>query len=211
MGDSLGGNGNGAAEPGETVSLVFELANLGTADATELSLTLSAADSTITVVDGAATMDDLSIGGIGTNESDPLSVTIGEAALEGPAALWIALGGSAGDAQSALRYDLAVAKREATVRSLALAPCRPNPFRGGTTLGIDLPGDGRAAHRVLVRVYNVAGRLVATAFDGELPPGSHEIAWDGRGSDGAPAASGVYFIRADAAGSTRTRKAVLLK
>jgi flagellar hook assembly protein FlgD len=76
---------------------------------------------------------------------------------------------------------------------------------------IDLPGDDRASYRVLVRVYNVAGRLVATPFDGELPPGSHLITWDGNGGDGARAASGVYFLRADAAGATRIRKAVILR
>lgn len=209
--DSAGGNDNGVAEPGETVSLVFELANSGAADATELDLVLSAGDSTLTIVDGTAAMGDLPMGATGTNEDDPFAVAIAAAAGEGPATLWLAPGGSAGDAQSAVRYDLTVGPREETVESLALAPCRPNPFRGATTVRVDLPGGGRAAHRVLVRIYNVAGRLVATAFDEELPPGSHDIAWDGNGTDGTRAASGVYFIRADAAGATKTRKAVLLR
>jgi hypothetical protein len=139
-----------------------------------------------------------------------MTFTVAPGASAGTATLWIALGGSAGQAQSALRYDLAVAEPEAT-EAMALAPCRPNPFTGGTTLALDLPGGGRAAHRVLVRIYNVAGRLVATAFDGELPPGTHDVTWNGSGTEGERAASGVYFIRADAAGATRTRKAVLLK
>jgi hypothetical protein len=211
IGDSLQGNGNGLAEPGETVSLVLALTNAGTADATDLALVLSSGDSTVAVVHGAASLGDVPVGEGAANDADPFSVSIAAGADERRATLWIALGGSAGETQSALRYDLAVVRPDPTARSLALAPCRPNPFRGGTTARLDLPGDGRATHRVLVRIYNVAGRLVATAFDGELPPGSHEITWDGRGADGTRAASGVYFIRADAAGATRTRKAVLLR
>jgi hypothetical protein len=208
--DSSGGNGNGIAEAGETVSLVFALENLGTADATELELTLSAEDSTITVVDGHAVMGDLPVGESGTNGGDPFSATIASEPGSGAATLWIALGGSAGQVQSALRHDLVVAEPSA-VQGLALAPCHPNPFTGGTTVRLELPGGGRAVHRVLVRIYNVAGRLVATPFDAELPPGTHDITWDGRGADGERAASGVYFVRADAAGATRTRKAVLLR
>jgi hypothetical protein len=209
--DSAQGNGDGVAEPGETVSLVFGLANLGTADATDLSLVLTGEDSTVIVVDGAAAVEDIPAGGAGTNADDPFSVAVSASAVEGRAALWVTLGGPAGHSQSALRYDLVVGSPAVAVRSLALAPCHPNPFGSGTAMRIDLPDGGRELHRVLVRVYNVAGRLVATAFDGELPAGSHEIAWDGNGADGERAASGVYFIRADAAGATRTRKAVLLR
>ena len=46
---------------------------------------------------------------------------------------------------------------------------------------------------------------------GEVQPGSHRVTWDGKYDSGAPAPSGIYFCRLDAAGGTHIRKLVLLK
>ncbi|MBD3366741.1 MAG: choice-of-anchor D domain-containing protein, partial [Candidatus Eisenbacteria bacterium] len=45
----------------------------------------------------------------------------------------------------------------------ALRPPRPNPFTASTELSFDTPGNGR---RVVIRVCDVAGRLVRTLYDG---------------------------------------------
>jgi flagellar hook assembly protein FlgD len=60
-------------------------------------------------------------------------------------------------------------------------------------------------------VYSVAGREVKVLVDGEVGPGYHEVAWDGRDGNGVSVASGVYFVRMDAAGYRGSIKAVLLK
>src|SRR5262249_17433230 len=65
----------------------------------------------------------------------------------------------------------------------------PNPFNPETTIRYALP----KADRVRLRVFDIAGRLVASLEDGPENAGEHAVAWDGRTRAGARAGSGVYF------------------
>ena len=90
----------------------------------------------------------------------------------------------------------------------------PNPFNPVTQIPYVVggaPGRG-ASQRVTLRVYDVAGRVVATLVDQDQAPGSYRTRWNGVGDNGAPVVSGVYFYRLTV-GSSRafTRKLVLLK
>jgi len=88
---------------------------------------------------------------------------------------------------------------------LRLHPARPNPTAGETRLLLDLP----AALPVDVRVYDPAGRCVSAIHEGELPAGSHAIAWDGCDAAGRPAGAGIYWIRVRA-GAEEKRVRVLM-
>ena len=90
-----------------------------------------------------------------------------------------------------------------TVAVLALR-ATPNPARAGQALEFTLP----AATAVRIEIHNVAGRLVRTFEPGTLPAGSHRIAWDGLGVDGARLAPGVFFVTLEA-GAQRTHAKVL--
>ena len=83
-------------------------------------------------------------------------------------------------------------KNDLQPRSFALYQNYPNPFNPSTTIRFDLD---RAAH-VRVEIFNVSGRKIKTALDQQLSAGQHEITWDGREDSGAPAATGVYILRA---------------
>jgi flagellar hook assembly protein FlgD len=48
--------------------------------------------------------------------------------------------------------------------------------------------------RVVVRVYDVAGRLVRS-FAQERVAGSYGVSWDGRLDNGQRVPSGIYFYR----------------
>jgi hypothetical protein len=89
----------------------------------------------------------------------------------------------------------------------SLAPNRPNPFRGGTTIRFGLPQPGR----VRLEVHDVSGRRVRTLCDGERPAGVHTVAWRGRDDRGLVVSPGVYFVRLRAGAFTATRKALLLE
>ncbi len=93
------------------------------------------------------------------------------------------------------------------VLAMALSPGAPNPFTEETALQFALP----ASTRVRVEVYDVTGRLVSTLVDGSLPAGVNRIVWDGSDDRGAPAASGIYFCRAQAGEWHEARKVVLLR
>jgi len=69
------------------------------------------------------------------------------------------------------------------------------------------PGGGD----VTLRVYDVAGRLVATLVDEVQSPGPKRARWDGSDQRGGVAASGVYFYRLTAPGFEQTRKMVLIR
>ncbi|HSQ58989.1 MAG TPA: FlgD immunoglobulin-like domain containing protein, partial [Acidobacteriota bacterium] len=84
---------------------------------------------------------------------------------------------------------------------------RPNPTRGLTVFTLRLARPERAR----VEVYDLQGRKAATLYDGVAPAGALPLWWDGRGARGLRAASGVYWVRAEAAGKTLLRKIVLAR
>jgi subtilisin family serine protease len=67
----------------------------------------------------------------------------------------------------------------------------PNPFNPSTAIKFQLPEQSR----VSLVIYDMMGREVCRLVDGVVPPGYHEAFWDGRNSNGNPAASGVYVYR----------------
>jgi hypothetical protein len=133
---------------------------------------------------------------------------IDEAATDSLVTLWVHAGRRSNTRQGAIRLDLHIRPQvESVDPRLLLNPCHPNPFVGATTVLFSVPQEGRA----VVRVYDVSGRLVRTLDDSLREPGPHEVRWNGRNGDGDAVASGVYFVRLEAAGHSKTRKVVLLR
>lgn len=122
--------------------------------------------------------------------------------------LWVA------DEGQAFVYEICLPPASAVAAgSLDLVPSvlslslRPNPIVQGTRIMLDLP---RATH-VRVDIVDLAGRRVRTFEDGALPAGTAVLPWDGRDGRGRRVAAGVYFIRMQADGDVRTKKAVVLR
>ncbi|RJP76331.1 MAG: T9SS C-terminal target domain-containing protein [Candidatus Zixiibacteriota bacterium] len=86
--------------------------------------------------------------------------------------------------------------------AFALSPPHPNPFNPETAVGYRLPAPGL----VSLRVYDTAGREVATLVDGWRDSGVHEMAFDGTGLT-----SGVYLVRMEAGSFVQVQKLILLK
>lgn len=89
--------------------------------------------------------------------------------------------------------------------SLALSAPSPNPSRGETRIGYSLPQAGELS----IRVFDVAGRGIATLLEGTRAAGSGSVQWDGRKSDGSRAAPGIYQVVLRSAGQSVTRRMVL--
>jgi choice-of-anchor B domain-containing protein len=83
----------------------------------------------------------------------------------------------------------------------------PNPFNPATTVAYEIV---RGAD-VTLTVHDAAGRLVRVLSRGHEEAGRHEARWDGVDARGVRAASGVYFVRLAAGGTTDTGRLVLLK
>lgn len=92
---------------------------------------------------------------------------------------------------------------------MLLSGAFPNPVVGGAgaAVALSLPERGR----VTARIFDVAGRRIATVEDGVLPAGRHRIEWDARGPDGSLVPSGVYFLRLEAEGRSLARKVHVIR
>ncbi|RJP78272.1 MAG: T9SS C-terminal target domain-containing protein [Candidatus Zixiibacteriota bacterium] len=84
----------------------------------------------------------------------------------------------------------------------ALHEAHPNPFNPVAAIGYQLSAPGH----VLLRVYDTAGRVVATLAEGWKLPGMHEVVFDGSGLG-----SGVYLVRLETEWGSEIKKAILLK
>jgi hypothetical protein len=81
-----------------------------------------------------------------------------------------------------------------------------NPFSYASVFDVSV---ARTAH-VRLTVYDVAGRRVADLVDESMPAGRHAVRWNGDTHSGR-AASGVYFVRMEAAGLSFTKRVVLMR
>jgi hypothetical protein len=92
-------------------------------------------------------------------------------------------------------------------RGFSLSQNFPNPFNPTTQINFTLP----AASLVRLDVYNTVGQKVSTLANEHMAAGTHTVSWNGRTSNGEPAASGVYFYRISAGDFTESRKMLLMK
>jgi len=115
-------------------------------------------------------------------------------------------------------FETGVAKSgPSTITGFRLFQNYPNPFsaRGGsafggnptTTISYLIPRDGN----VIIRIYDVRGRIVRELLNEQQGAGQHIVFWDGRDERLDPAASGVYFVRVAFKDATQTARIVLLK
>ncbi|MEM1044009.1 MAG: choice-of-anchor I family protein [Bacteroidota bacterium] len=84
----------------------------------------------------------------------------------------------------------------------SLSPAYPNPFRQVTEVALAVP----VASEVRVSAFDVLGRRVALLLAGEVEAGTHRVAFDGSGLP-----SGVYLVRAEAAGFAKAQRVTLVR
>ena len=84
----------------------------------------------------------------------------------------------------------------------------PNPAAGETTVELAIPSGPVSAR---VTVHDLAGRIVATLFDGPAASGTLRLAWTGRGSSGELLAPGVYLLHAVAGPHAVDRRIVRIR
>jgi hypothetical protein len=83
----------------------------------------------------------------------------------------------------------------------------PNPFNPSTTIRFGLKEESP----VMLKIFDVSGRLVRTMVNETRPPGDYTAVWDGRNEGGRTVSSGVYFYILKTKNYRRTKKLVLLR
>ncbi len=85
----------------------------------------------------------------------------------------------------------------------------PNPFNPSTNIKFSIPENGKVKTEnnfVVLKVYNLLGREVATLVNEHLEPGTYSVTFDG-----SELSSGVYYYKLTAGSYSETRKMVLIK
>ena len=104
---------------------------------------------------------------------------------------------------------IAYMRRELGVTfAYALEQNYPNPFNPSTKIRFTVP---QRTERVQLAIFDIAGRQVWSKTLSDASTGSHEVAWDGRASNGAPASSGVYMYRLSAGNFSATKRMLMIK
>ena len=78
----------------------------------------------------------------------------------------------------------------------------PNPFNPSTKIKYDVQKDSK----VLINVFDILGREVATLVDRKQAAGSYEVEFNA-----SSLSSGIYFVRMNAGGFVKTQRMMLLK
>jgi len=86
--------------------------------------------------------------------------------------------------------------------AFSLSTAYPNPFNPTTSMTLAVPQAGN----VSVQVYNIMGQVVATLASGHMDANTYTLTWDA-----SNVSSGMYFVKAEAAGNVTTQKLVLMK
>ena len=66
-----------------------------------------------------------------------------------------------------------------------LQPNHPNPFNPSTTISFGMPKAGR----VVLAIYDIRGRRVATLANEDYTAGMHQVVWNGVDGQGRPTAA----------------------
>jgi Putative Ig domain. len=106
---------------------------------------------------------------------------------------------------------LAKVKLGGEIYKLALIGAYPNPFRHSLRIRYSIPEKNIRA--VDFSIVNLSGREVwrTTLTSGALAAGLGAVAWNGRGRDNCPVASGLYIVRMVATGVNGKRSGVFEK
>jgi hypothetical protein len=91
--------------------------------------------------------------------------------------------------------------------SFELAQNYPNPFNPSTQIPFTLNKGGI----VTLKVFDIAGREVATLFHGEKSAGAHHVTWNGKDGFGNQMPTGMYIYRIESNGLVQSKKMQLLK
>ena len=99
-------------------------------------------------------------------------------------------------------------------QEFSLSQNYPNPFNPSTTIRFSVPSVG-AEHvqplHVLLKVYDLLGKEVATLVNEEKAPGNYQVQFNAETLHGASLPSGVYFYTLLAGNYVATKKMILLK
>lgn len=92
-------------------------------------------------------------------------------------------------------------------QNFALDQNYPNPFNPSTKIAFSVKNSAYLS----IDIYTLLGAHLVTLAEGAYAPGSYSVTWNGCNNSGAPLPSGVYLYRLSSAGSSFSRKLLLIR
>ena len=105
------------------------------------------------------------------------------------------------------RADPTAAPAAVAAARIRLGQNHPNPFNPSTTFDYELTAPGT----ITLRIISPGGRLLLETVREHDAAGRYSFRWDGRGRDGEPLPTGVYFYEVETGGARQARKMLLLQ
>jgi len=90
---------------------------------------------------------------------------------------------------------------------VAIDRIAPNPFNPSTTVEYSVRNPGH----VVVRIYDLTGKVVCTLVDENKDARDYQVRWDGRDVSGQVVSSATYLCRIQAGSAAAMSKLTLLK
>ena len=97
-----------------------------------------------------------------------------------------------------------------TPDKLKLHQNHPNPFNPVTNITYDLP-PGNGQYKVIIKVYDIQGRLVKVLKNDKQSPGRYTVKWNGTDQSGQKVSNGVYIYSLQAGNYRSSGKMLFLK
>ncbi|MCK4412508.1 MAG: T9SS type A sorting domain-containing protein [Candidatus Eisenbacteria sp.] len=86
----------------------------------------------------------------------------------------------------------------------------PNPFAHATRIAYGIP-EHASGSRVVLKVYDAAGRVVRTLINEDQSAGVYDALWSGRDQHRQPVATGIYFYRLSVGGEDVSKRMTVVK
>ncbi|MBT4479508.1 MAG: hypothetical protein HOC69_00575 [Candidatus Marinimicrobia bacterium] len=83
----------------------------------------------------------------------------------------------------------------------------PNPFNPSSSISFEMHEAGQAS----LMIYNIKGETITTLAQGTIQPGSYQVTWDGRDSQGQIVATGNYIAVLSKGNEQVSRNMLMLK
>ncbi len=206
--DKVTGNGDGIAQPGETLQVYVTLLNRGNGDIHNVSAILRSFDSDVVVIDSMLSFELIGVGDSVSNGNSPLLIYIDSSATEGWKGLQLLTLGDGehyvGSTYLNFQVSLMSSISEGNIKntfSLYPNPCKDKLF-------ISLSGVN-AGDEVEISIYNIAGRQLLNLKERAINP--HLLIINLSEGNGLKLPQGVYFVKVRARQFQKVSKIVKVK
>lgn len=205
--DSIGGNGNGVLETGETAELYVSLPNQGSAPIQGAIAILISQSASIVVVDSFGQYGSIPPQGVSFN-FDPFIISVAQISQDTAISLTMRVLTEMGTFLYPLTLNVysTLNSWEMSEATSLLPEVKPVPAKDNVEITFGLP----KKERVSIDIFDIAGRKRKTLLHRILAPGIYVIRWDGRDAVGRKVSSGIYFLRFRAGKISQVRRIVFI-